>query len=83
MSLSAFLWTGGLNDPIHLIIDLQVVIGLGKVNGDFVRVAGLLERWLGETRPHCNCERNCSGDDKLLHVTSTVIEFYYLDCKVR
>lgn len=32
------------------VIDLQAVSGLGKVNGNFGRIAGLLECWLGEKR---------------------------------
>lgn len=50
MSQSAFLRSVGLNEPIRSVVDLQVVADLGKVNGDFGRIAGLLKLWLAEKR---------------------------------
>jgi len=39
-----------LNEPIRSVVDLRAVAGLGKVNGDLGRVAGLLELWLADKR---------------------------------
>ncbi|WP_339452782.1 plasmid mobilization protein [Pseudomonas sp. JAI120] len=50
LSLSAFLLAVGMNTPIRSVVDLTAVADLAKVNGDLVRVAGLLKLWLGEKR---------------------------------
>jgi hypothetical protein len=50
LSLSAYLRAAGLNQRVRSIIDIEAVTELAKVNGDLVRVAGLLKLWLAEKR---------------------------------
>jgi hypothetical protein len=50
LSLSAYLRAAGLNQRVRSIIDTEAVTELAKVNGDLVRVAGLLKLWLAEKR---------------------------------
>ncbi|MEX8139986.1 conjugal transfer protein TraJ [Acinetobacter baumannii] len=50
LSLSNYLLTAGLNQPIRSKVDLVAVADLAKVNGDLGRVAGLLKLWLAEKK---------------------------------
>lgn len=50
LSLSSYLKTAGLNQPIKSRADLVAVTDLVKVNADLGRVAGLLKLWLSEKR---------------------------------
>ncbi len=48
LSVSAFLRTAGLNQPIRSVLDQDAVRELAKVNGDQGRLGGLLKLWLAE-----------------------------------
>ena len=50
LSVSAYLRTAGLCRPIRSSFDHAAVMELAKINGDQVRLGGLLKLWL-EDRP--------------------------------
>jgi hypothetical protein len=46
LSVSAYLRTAGLAQPIRSVFDQDAVLQLAKVNGDQGRLGGLLKLWL-------------------------------------
>lgn len=48
LSVSAFLRTAGLHQPIRSVLDHDAIRELAKVNGDQGRLGGLLKLWLVE-----------------------------------